>query len=72
MKTDIMSFEMYKKTVDDLEKMGTIGLILSGGEPMTNPKFIDFLKLANEKGFAVSVLSNLTLLNDEIIEQLYC
>ena len=68
-KTDIMPYEIYEKTLKDLGKMGTIGLILSGGEPMTNPRFIDFLKLANKKGFAVSILSNLTLLNDEILEQ---
>lgn len=69
-KTEYMSYEMFEKVLKDLNDMGTIGVILSGGEPMCNPRFLDFLRLIQKYDFAVSILSNLTLLNDEIFEEL--
>jgi radical SAM protein with 4Fe4S-binding SPASM domain len=47
-----------------------IHLTLSGGEPMLHPNFTDFLRKCREYDFSVNVLSNLTLLNDEIIEEI--
>lgn len=69
-KTDIMSYDIYEKTLKELNEMGTIGLILSGGEPMCHPQFLDFIKLAKKYDFALSILSNLTLMNDEILNEL--
>lgn len=48
--------------------MGTLGVTLSGGEPMVHPKFKEFLKAAKDRDFYVHVLSNLVLLDDEIVE----
>jgi radical SAM protein with 4Fe4S-binding SPASM domain len=45
-------------------------LTLSGGEPMLHKNFCDFLRKCREYDFSVSVLSNLTLLNNEIIEEM--
>ena len=69
-KNQVMSYEMYERVLKELNKMGTIGLVLSGGEPMINPHFVDFLKLANKYDFAVSILTNLTLLNEEILDEI--
>ena len=60
--------ELYYSVLEQLEKMGTFGLTLSGGEPLLHPQFKEFLIAAKEKDFYISVLSNLTLLTEEIIE----
>ncbi|MDR0272099.1 MAG: PqqD family peptide modification chaperone, partial [Clostridiales bacterium] len=50
--------------------MGVLSLTLSGGEPMLHKDFCDFLLKAKEYDFSINVLSNLTLLNDEIIAEM--
>ena len=62
--------KLFYSVLDQLEKMGTLTLTLGGGEPMAHPDFLDFLKAAKSKDFYVVVLTNLTLLNDEIISAL--
>ena len=50
--------------------MKLLHLTLSGGEPMLHKNFFDFLRKCKEYDFSVNVLSNLTLLNDEIIKEM--
>jgi MoaA/NifB/PqqE/SkfB family radical SAM enzyme len=50
--------------------MKLLHLTLSGGEPLMHKNFCDFLRKCNEYNFSVNVLSNLTLLNDEIIAEM--
>jgi radical SAM protein with 4Fe4S-binding SPASM domain len=50
--------------------MGVLNLTLSGGEPMLHKNFCDFLRKAKEYDFSINILSNLTLLNDEIIAEM--
>ena len=66
-KLNDMSDELYYSVLDQLEQMNILSLTLSGGEPMTHPHFLEFLRAAKKKDFYVTILSNLTLLNDEII-----
>lgn len=67
--TDIKP-ELYYAVLDQLGDMGVLTLTLSGGEPMLHPEFLQFLKAAKKKDFYVVVLSNLTLLTDEIVAAL--
>lgn len=60
--------EMYYSTLKQLSEMQVLSVTLSGGEPMLHPHFGDYLKAAKEYDFSVNILSNLTLLNDEIIK----
>ncbi len=69
-KINIMDKELFYDVLEQLSKLGVYQLALSGGEPMLHPNFIDFVHAAKEKNMYVSVLSNLTLLNDDIIEAL--
>ena len=62
--------ELYYDTLRQLSEMNVLGLTLSGGEPMMHPHFIEYLRAAKEYDFSVNILSNLTLLNDEIIKEM--
>lgn len=59
---------VFYSLLDQLKEMNTLSLTLTGGEPMLHPLFKEFLREAKKRDFAVAVLSNLTLLDDEIIE----
>lgn len=59
--------ELFYNVLDQLQDMGTWHLTLSGGEPMLHPHFKEFLAAAKERDFFVSILSNLTLLDDETV-----
>jgi len=57
----------YYNVLEQCQEMGVLDLTLSGGEPFLHPQFCDFLRRAKSYDFSVSILSNLTLLNDEIV-----
>ena len=61
---------LFYDVLDQCREMGVLGLTLSGGEPMLHENFCDFLQKAKEDDFSINILSNLTLLNNEIIEAL--
>ena len=67
-KVNNMRPELFYKILDELDAMHVLNVTLSGGEPMTHPNFVEFLKAAKARDFNVGVLSNLTLLTDEIVE----
>lgn len=67
--TDI-EFDLMKKALDQCKEMGVLTVIFSGGEPMLHPYFKDFLYYAKDLDFNVIILSNLTMLNDEILDVL--
>jgi len=50
--------------------MNLLHVTISGGEPLLHENFCDFLRKCKEYDFSVNVLSNLTLLNDQIIKEM--
>ena len=62
--------DLFYNILEQCKKMNLLHITLSGGEPMMHDHFIDFLKKCNEYNFSVNVLSNLTLLNKDIIEEM--
>lgn len=50
--------------------MNLLHITISGGEPMLHPHFIDFLRECRINDMSVNVLSNLTLLNDEMVAEM--
>lgn len=62
--------ELFYNVLKECKKMKLLHLTLSGGEPMMHENFCDFLRRCKEYDFSVNVLSNLTLLNDEIIAEM--
>ncbi len=67
--TDITP-ELYYSVLEQCKEMGLLTLTLSGGEPMLHKNFLDFLRKAQEYDFSVNILTNLTLLTDEIVEEM--
>jgi radical SAM protein with 4Fe4S-binding SPASM domain len=66
----LMSDELYDNVLNQCREMGLLSLTLSGGEPMCHPHFVQFLRKAKEYDFSINILSNLTLLNDEILREM--
>lgn len=62
--------ELFDRILDECREMGVLSLTLSGGEPMLHPYFAYFLRQAKNYDFSINVLSNLTLLNNEIITEM--
>lgn len=70
MKTDEIEPELFYSLLKQSREMGMLDLTLSGGEPMLHKNFCEFLRKCKEYDFAVTILSNLTLLNDDIIAEM--
>lgn len=62
--------DLFYDVIEQCKNMRLLHLTISGGEPMLHKNFCDFLKKCNEHDFSINVLSNLTLLNDEIIKEM--
>lgn len=62
--------DVFYSILEQCRKMNVLHLTLSGGEPMLHNNFCDFLRKCREYNFSVNVLSNLTLLDDLILEEM--
>lgn len=62
--------KLFYDVLKQCKDMKLLHLTLSGGEPMLHKNFCDFLKKCREYDFSVNILSNLTLLNDNILEEM--
>lgn len=69
-KNDDISPDAFYDVLKQCKKMGVMDITLSGGEPMLHPNFLDFLHEAKKNDFSVTVLSNLTLLTEQIISEM--
>ncbi|GHT22736.1 hypothetical protein AGMMS4957_13330 [Bacteroidia bacterium] len=67
--TDIEDVLFYD-VLEQCKALGLLNLTFSGGEPMLHHHFIDYLRKAQEYDFSINVLSNLTLLNDDIVKEM--
>jgi MoaA/NifB/PqqE/SkfB family radical SAM enzyme len=61
---------LFYDVLDQCRGMGLLSLTFSGGEPMLHKNFCDFLRKGKDYDFSLNILSNLTLLNDEIITEM--
>jgi radical SAM protein with 4Fe4S-binding SPASM domain len=58
---------LYYNIINQCCELGILNIVLSGGEPLLHPRFIEFFNYAKSRGFSFIVASNLTLLDNEII-----
>lgn len=66
-KTKILTFEDAKKIIDKLYDIGCFLLILTGGEILTCEYFKELYIYAKEKGFLIDLMTNGSLINEEIV-----
>lgn len=69
-KNSEIEYTLMINTLHQCKKMGVLTVVFSGGEPLLHPHFCDFLRYAKDLDFNVTVLSNLTILNEEILSAL--
>ena len=62
-----MTTNQVKKIIDKLYDRGVLFLYFTGGEILTRLDFIDIYIYAKQKGFIIDLLTNGTLLNEDII-----
>lgn len=65
-----MESTLFYNIMRQCKELKVLHVTLSGGEPMLHKDFCNFLRKCREYDFSVNVLSNLTLLNDEILHEL--
>lgn len=67
----VMEFYIFQNLIDDLYKLGTRKIALSGkGEPLMHPEFIKFISYAKQKGMHCTVFTNGTLINQELLKKI--
>jgi radical SAM protein with 4Fe4S-binding SPASM domain len=67
-KRGLMSEEIFDDILKQCVNMHVINITISGGEPMLNPNLNNFLRRCKQYNFSVNLLSNLTLLTNELLE----
>lgn len=65
-----LSFDEIRRLLDDLRRSGTLYLALTGGEAMSHPRFWDVLDEAASRNFAITLLTNGTLLSEKPCDRL--
>jgi len=70
-KFEELPFDLLKKLIEDLHKMGVKEIMLSGsGEPFMYPKIMEVISLIKEKDIKLNVITNFTLINKKIMKKL--
>jgi radical SAM protein with 4Fe4S-binding SPASM domain len=65
-----LTMEEIRRLLNDLRRAGTLFLSLTGGEAMVHPQFWEIADEATARGFALTVLSNGTLLTEAACDRL--
>ena len=65
-----LAVDEIRPLLDDLRRAGTLFLALTGGEPLAHPRFWEIADEAAARGFAITLLSNGTLLTDAVADRL--
>lgn len=66
-KGGILDYPLISDLIDEFCEMGGSELVLSGGEVLLHPDIKQIVGYAASKGCDISILSNLSLLDDELI-----
>jgi radical SAM protein with 4Fe4S-binding SPASM domain len=65
-----LSLEEIATILDILKEQGTLYVIFSGGEILTREDFFDIARYARKRGFALKLLTNGTLINERVADQI--
>lgn len=62
-----MHKDLFQEIIAQCTACNVLNITISGGEPMLNPYLPDFIKLCEKYNYSINVLTNLTLLTDELL-----
>ena len=65
-----LTTEEIKKLLDGLASLGTLWLLISGGEPVLREDFQEIYLYAKKKGFLITLFTNGTLVDEKTVELL--
>jgi radical SAM protein with 4Fe4S-binding SPASM domain len=65
----VMPRELFLQILEQCKECNVLSITISGGEPMLNPALLFFIKECRENNFSINLLSNLTLLSDEMLQE---
>ncbi len=63
----LMKLEQWKRIADEAFDLGTLFLLLTGGEPFLWPDFRELYEYLARKGFVLSINSNGTMITEETV-----
>jgi len=69
-KISYMHPDLFYNILQQCYDMKLLHINISGGEPMLHKSFINFLRKCREYDFSVNILSNLTLLTEDILNEM--
>lgn len=69
-KARAMSMANFERILEQANEMGVLTFVINGGEPMCHPNFVQMFEKVNSYDFDIKILSNLTQINETIIEKL--
>lgn len=70
LKTKTIDSSLFYRIIQEGRDMNIINVTMSGGEPLLHKDFLGFLSRCRELDLSVNVLSNLTLLTDDILNEM--
>lgn len=68
--TKSLSLSKVKNIIDELEALGSSSILFTGGEVLTHKDFFKMYSYAYNKGFIISINSNGSLLNEQVLKRL--
>jgi len=67
---NLWNVDNFEKALKELKELGTLHIVLAGSEPMMHPDIVRIIELIGQYGFVLTVQSNVTMLNDDILAAL--
>ena len=67
-KSNELGLEQWKSIIDQIAEEGCLFLLLTGGEPLLHPDFIEIFKHARQRGMLISLFSSATMISPEIAD----
>lgn len=65
-----LDVEKVKSIIDEIDKSGVAFLEITGGEPLIHQDFLEIIKYLQTKDMIVYLLSNITMINQQLIDEL--
>ena len=63
-----LSVEEWTRVLDDLRSLGTLNVTLTGGEPLSHPRFLEIARAVRERAFTLRLLTNGTLVTERLAD----